>query len=48
MQFGAEVGYDFGAGPVLIRPIGGDIRGSLVTGDGIAAVTLAVTGGMKF
>ena len=89
MQFGVEVGYDFGAGPVLIRPsleigmalaftdadragvtqtvgdlmfgpgvavlvpvddffIGGDIRGSLVTGDGIAAVTLAVTGGMKF
>jgi hypothetical protein len=89
MQFGAEVGYDFDAGPVLIRPslqigmaiafsdadragvtqsvsdlmfgpgvtvlvpvddffIGGDLRGSLVTGDGIAAVTLAVTGGMKF
>ena len=88
MQFGAEVGYDFAAGPVILRPsleigvalafsnaadgmtrsvgdlmfapgvtvlypiddffLGGDLRGSLVTGDGVSAVTLAATGGMKF
>jgi hypothetical protein len=87
MQFGAEVGYDVYAGPVILRPslgigvaigftdatgetlsvgdmmfgpgvtvlypideffLGGDLRGNLVTGDGISAVTVAATGGMRF
>ncbi len=87
MQFGAEVGYEWWAGPVVIRPsleigaaiaftdamgstrsvgdmmfgpgitvmvpldewfIGGDLRGSVVMGNGVGAVSLMATGGLRF
>lgn len=87
MQFGAEVGYDVYAGPIILRPslelgaaiafsdatgvtrstgdvvfgpgvsvlypinelfLGGDLRGSLVAGDGVGGLVLAATGGMRF
>lgn len=43
----------FGPGVTVVYPIddffiGGDLRGSLVTGDGVSGVTVAATGGMRF
>jgi hypothetical protein len=87
MQFGAEVGYDWFVGPVIIRPsleiglaiafsdrtgsaqshtgfhlgpgmlvmvpiddffIGGDLRGSIVMGNGVSSVVASATAGLRF
>ena len=55
MHFGAEAGYDlwFGPGATLMVPmeewfLGGDLRASIVTGDGVSNVLLAATGGLRF
>lgn len=43
----------FGPGVAVLYPfddlfLGGDLRGSLVTGDGVSGVTIAANGGMRF
>lgn len=45
--------FMFAPGATVVYPIdnffiGGDLRGQIVTGDGVSAITLAATGGLRF